>query len=524
MIRRRLKIPFWLGIAIIALLILIPPYILFMTGIRGSRIERAEALTARVKKENPAAFATPVWNRPPGALPSDQAAAAPPGEPRGAALVREMYDLFRTKVVEDPEWSDWPSLDPAERERFNKYTPLKGKPDYSAGEKLDEFAAIHAANIGRLDELVSLADEWGAIKSWVGKMIAASDMAADKKLLSSGSLSRFENYLFQLEILRLRPYWKADDTAGLARALLGSVPLARMFDSTDPDRYYYSQSAFAGSAAFGRYQSKLGYYLTSFLQSGPVAFRRGDWAGLDWSPLLAPSKEPDIADSTKKWDQDSAWEQEHFLEDSKTLSKRFDYNYTLSQRDYLLWGIRFSLSCGHIYDQMTDWREKGHDFLAQPRSYEEVREFFSELPILRRRIIGGAGHGPESKIESRTLLKDPSDEFLGSVWIVLQGRFVDMALRLLRGETIPSNPSRESPFFATGYSCRVVKISEGVYKIEALPVPPVRNLGNAPEPRPPSPSQFDPEPDGRAGYRFRSAEPLVQPAELAQPSTGNAGP
>lgn len=515
---RKRRAPFWIAVAGVVLSVALFLAYLQVVGIRPSRVRRSEELTARIEREDAELAAAKaktseqakkVTPAAPLAQPASTSSPTPFEKPPGGDLIRQMFEIYKGEVLLSPDREKWFALLGKTTYGASYFTNV----DY-AGD-LTRFLEIHKENLDRIEQVYAHADEWDAVRQWAVQSFAAPDPSAKGKILARFPWDGFEDYLFHLVLFQIH-FASAGNTQELARGFVAAIPLALAMKghqtAPNEDRFALRQWSY-----WQPFPSRLYNCLENTLREGP-AFHRGDWAGLDWSALLRLSwKPPDTFEFRKNWDEAAARAEADYLKQNGALPDRFHYHYTNSIPAYLFWGTRFALASGRLADEMTEWREKGHQFIGQPRTYEEIAEFFRSMPVMKRRVYqGGAStagwlsrfKGEGTAMEESLILPDPMEVYLQGSYEDANMHLLDAALRLLRGEVIPEKPESGSPFFVMGRSLRITRSHYDAsrdahfYTLALDYDPPHRKLANHSGPF------FD------QGIYFKSAEPLVQPVDL----------
>lgn len=504
--RRRSKVSLYLAGAGFAVLLIL--LFFYSSGVTNGRRKRAEALTARFEQENRRGIAVESpreESSPPARIPdsgdaaptkSDALPSATPSAEiaSGRQLVREMYDFYYEKIVRNawtPHWRDFLDIfaEPA------GYATFEGRPSAAA---IDEFARLHDRNIRRLDEVMKLASAWPSIEDEALQSFAAPDHSATYPSPRRDPWIDFETYLMRLAYIRLRPAWRSGDTRAFAREIVGIIPLARMLKY--PQSYLDPTSTinFSGyTDGSGRpipsgwpltdHRSELAEYVGLYLRFGAVPFHRSDWAEVDWSPLFEGVQWPGTTWLRGQWDGWAAATQAGYASETRTLADRFMYHYSRNEAEMVLRGLLLSLSHGRTFDEMTEWRLKGHEFLSEPHSIEELRGFFGAMPTIGRREAFGSnsvtlprrsGSSLHGKIveEIRSILTDPSQLFeceLSGTWeSAISQMYVNAALKLFGGGSFPREKTMDGPFDFAGHQFSLAEVGEGEYIIRLRPEPP----------------------------------------------------
>jgi hypothetical protein len=186
-----------------------------------------------------------------------------------------------------------------------------------------------------------------------------------------------------------------------------------------------------------------------------LQFRRSDWEGLDWSSAIPNDYYPIYRreEVIREWDQAARSDQQQFYERFRPLKKRLAYHFDPKPWQRVKWGVRSLVDYGNYYEEKTRWRRRVFGELMAAVTYEDCLRISHELPVQVRR------QSYVTLVEGK-IVPDPA-VFLRDEWYKYKElRVLDAALRVSRGEIIPTKPDVNTPFYFPFGIFRVIALNE----------------------------------------------------------------
>lgn len=403
--------------------------LVWMTGLRPSRLSEVKAWeehVAKLKAEVKVAEAPAREAKPNGAasvaIPSnpkdtssDAAGApapSPPPDPARLAeainLVRAMFDFWNENMEKSPpEAPGGRSFDSPMNDVQAEPTTEVGPPTYYT-ERVDILVRLNKPNQERMERLTSCRDVWPGVERWA------------KESFDEDQWYRFHIYLMRLALLQLRPFWQAGDTAGLAKEIVGLFPYVTML--TDNYKLHGPGGDYAPPRMVLR-------YVEALLKN--VTFKRTDWIGLDWSPLLKFSRPVTREDIAFEYDARVARRQADIREETETFKDRLDFSWYVgfdpNSTFGSLWRPAYAfLRAGAMYDELTAIRKMGFETIMNSATIDQMKTPHDMGMKMDRAVFGEKFEWTYPMDAARLVL------WRNDYWIL------DVALRLIRGDSLES--------------------------------------------------------------------------------------